>query len=195
MTLNRQDNPDQLYPGDVLETEAGARTWRIVKVKSRREKSLARFLALEGIGYFLPLLMQRQAGQRKNRFSLIPAFSGYLFVKASDHERHQALRSNHVARFIEARDQVRLIQELMQIRKVLSQDRQVYPYHFVNEGQRVRVVKGPLKGLEGKVVKKGSSYRLVLSVSELMQSVLVQIDADQVEPVPARGRAVLVNGQ
>ncbi|MFO7875691.1 MAG: transcription termination/antitermination NusG family protein [Desulfovermiculus sp.] len=193
MTLNRQDNPDQLFPADVLHTEIGARTWRIAKVKSRREKSLARFLARENIGYYLPLLMQRQAGQRKKRFSLIPVFSGYLFVKASDHERHQAMGSNHIASFIESRNQVRLVQELRQIHKALGQDTLVYPYHFIATGQKVRVVKGPLRGLEGKVIKKGSSYRLVLSISELMQSVLVQIDADQVEPVPERGRAVLGN--
>ena len=188
MTLAFQDNPEQLYPANGLEADITEKVWRIAKVKSRREKSLARFLAGQGIGYYLPMLSRPQSSQKRIRLSLLPVFSGYLFFMASDQERHIAFRSNHIARVIEVQDQSRLIRELRQIRQVLSLDTQVYPYHFISKGQQVRMVRGPLKGLEGIVVKKASRYRLVLSVSELMQSVLVEIDSEQVEPVLGQGR-------
>ncbi len=190
MTLAPQDNPEQLYPADGLETDNSEKVWRIAKVKSRREKSLARFLAGQGIGYYLPMLSRPQSSQKRKRLSLLPVFTGYLFFLASDQERHIAFRSNHIARVIEARDQSRLIRELGQIRRVLSLDAPVFPYHFISQGQKVRVIKGPLKGLVGIVVKKESRYRLVLSVSELMQSVVVKIDSEQVEPLLGQGRQI-----
>ena len=117
------------------------------------------------------------------RFSLMPLFNGYLFFKADEFERHTALRSNHIARIIEVGDEQKLIDELLQIQKVLSGNMLVYPYDFIHEGQRVRVKKGPLKDVEGWIVRKDRNSRLVLSVEAIMQSISVTIDADQVEPV------------
>ena len=49
----------------------------------------------------------------------------------------------------------------------------------------VQVTKGPLKGTCGRAVSQGSTYRLTLSVSAILQAVTVEIDACQVEPIPA----------
>ena len=191
MTLNKQDNPDQLYPPDILQAEDFERTWRIARVKSRREKALARFLAGEGIGYHLPMVYKQQSAKRGKRYSLVPVFSGYLFFKASNWERYRAMCSDYIATILETGDQIRLIQELAQINRALSLETPVYPYHFLTEGQMVRVIKGPLKGTCGRVVSKGGRYRLVLSVTAILQAVTVEIDAGQVEPIPDQGRTVI----
>lgn len=191
MTLNKQDNPDQLFPPDILHAEDSERTWRIARVKSRREKALARFLAGEGIGYHLPMVYKQQSAKRGKRFSLIPVFSGYLFFRASNLERYRTMCSDYIATILETGDQNRLAQELTQINRALSLETPVYPYHFLTKGQMVRVITGPLKGTCGRVVSKGSSYRLVLSVTAILQAVLVEIDAGNVEPIPDQGRTVM----
>jgi hypothetical protein len=53
----------------------------------------------------------------------------------------------------------------------------------------VRVTRGSLEGVEGVLVRKKSLYRLVLSVDMLAQSVAVEIDASDVEPVPTLAKA------
>ncbi|MDZ7760065.1 MAG: transcription termination/antitermination NusG family protein [Desulfovermiculus sp.] len=191
MTLNKQDNPEQLYPPDILQAGDPERPWRIAKVKSRREKALARYLAGEGIGYHLPMVYRQQSAKRGKRYSLIPVFSGYLFFRASDHERYRAMCSDYIATVLETGDQLRLARELAQINRALSLETPVYPYHFLTEGQMVRIIKGPLKGTCGRVVSKGSSYRLVLSVSAILQAVTVEIDAGNVEPIPDQDRTVM----
>ncbi len=181
MTLSPKDNPKQLYPEDLL-SDVDAQ-WRVAHVKSRREKALAHYLAKENIGYYLPMFQKKQANNRRQRFSLVPVFPGYLFFRANESQRYRAVCSNHIARIIDVYDIRQFLDELSQIRQTLSAGVPVYPYDFLNEGQQVRVKSGPLKDLEGIVVRKTNACRLVLSVTSIMQSVAVEIDADQVEPI------------
>lgn len=181
MTLSTNENPYQIYPEDVLsDVEA---QWRVAHVKSRREKALAHFLARENIGYYLPMFQKKQASSKRTRYSLVPLFSGYMFLRADEHERYRAICSNHIARIIDVYDIRQLLDELSQIRLTLSAGVPVYPYDFLNEGQQIRVKSGPLKDLEGIIVRKTNACRLVLSVTSIMQSVSVEIDSDQVEPI------------
>ena len=183
MTTSLDHLPEQLYPEDILYAASNGATWRVAQTKSRREKKLAHYLAEHAIGYYLPLLKRRQTGQKRNRYSFVPAFGNYVFIKASDNERHAIIRSHHVARMIEVLDQARLINELRQLQTALVMEEKVYPYDYIAQGQRVRVVEGPLRGIEGIVEKKKGGYRLILSVSSLFQAVAMDIDAQLVEPV------------
>jgi transcription antitermination factor NusG len=54
----------------------------------------------------------------------------------------------------------------------------------LREGRRVRVVNGPLMGMEGILLKtKPNKHRLVLSVDLLQESVSVEIDELDIEPI------------
>jgi transcription antitermination factor NusG len=53
---------------------------------------------------------------------------------------------------------------------------------LVKEGDMVRVVHGPLKGVVGRLMRKGAHARLVLSVDLIGQAVSVEIDAADVKP-------------
>ncbi|MCF8111701.1 MAG: hypothetical protein K9J85_09460 [Desulfobacteraceae bacterium] len=184
MTLAQSENPDALFPADLLDTDQPEKPWRIAHVKSRREKALAGFLAKKGIGYYLPMVTRKQRSRTNRlRYSLVPVFPGYIFLKADDNDRYTALRTNHIARFIEVPDPDTLVYELKQIRTALTGDLPVYPIDFLTVGQRVRVKKGPMKDVEGVIIRKDRHFRLVLSVTAIAQSISVELDADMVERI------------
>ena len=55
---------------------------------------------------------------------------------------------------------------------------------YLKEGMKVRVVNGPLIGVEGMLLKiQPQKHRLVLSVDLLKESVSVEIDESNVEPL------------
>jgi len=196
MTQSPAQIPQQIFPDDVLQAPVNGATWRVAHTKSRREKKLVDFLTAHGIAYYLPLFKRRQPGQKRSRYSFVPAFGNYVFVKATDSQRFEALRSNHIARFIEVRDQQRLVHELQQIQSALVLEERVYPYDYVSQGQQVRIMEGPFKGLEGVIAAKKSGYRLVLSVASIFQSVALDIDAEDVEPLgETAGKRFLTGGQ
>jgi transcription antitermination factor NusG len=50
-------------------------------------------------------------------------------------------------------------------------------------GQRVEIVAGPLRGIQGLLVQKKGRFRFVLQVDLIKQAVSVEIDASDVKPL------------
>ncbi len=183
MALTLDQNPDPIFPANILEEPINGTTWWVAHTKSRREKTLASFLSAKGIGYYLPLIKKRQASNKRERFSLMPLFSGYMFFKGNKVDRYEAFTSNQIARVIEVKDQDVLLNDLARTQKALSIGGPVYPYDFLAEGQKVKVMFGPMKGVEGIITDKNGHYRLVLNVTTISQSFAVNVEADMVEAV------------
>ena len=67
------------------------------------------------------------------------------------------------------------------IRRLVESDLQFDPCPLIREGMMVEVTHGPLKGVVGRLVRKGSHARLVLSVDLIGQAVSVEVDAADVK--------------
>jgi transcription antitermination factor NusG len=61
--------------------------------------------------------------------------------------------------------------------------RQAEPHPLLTVGQRVRIRSGALAGMEGVVVRKKNSLRVVLTMDLIMQSVAVEVDGEELEPL------------
>ena len=72
--------------------------------------------------------------------------------------------------------------EIEGIRQLVETDLQYDPCPLVREGMMVEVVHGPLVGVVGRLVRKGSHARLVLSVDLISQAVSVEVHAADVKP-------------
>ena len=59
---------------------------------------------------------------------------------------------------------------------------------MIREGMMVEVVHGPLKGVVGRLMRKGAHARLVLSVDLIGQAVSVEVDAADVRRTELSGR-------
>ena len=67
------------------------------------------------------------------------------------------------------------------------------PHPLLTVGQRVRIKSGALAGVEGIVIRKKSGFRVVLTLSLLMQSIAIEVDGDDVELVSASS-SLMVGG-
>jgi hypothetical protein len=59
------------------------------------------------------------------------------------------------------------------------------PYPLLTVGQRARIRAGALVGMEGVVVRKKNGFRVVLTLEHIMQSIAVEVAAEDLEPMPA----------
>ena len=116
---------------------------------------------------------------------MVPVFTGYLFFNATSPQRYQVMRTNRVAKTLYVSDQQQLVSQLRHIHQVLMSDTAFERVNGVRVGQWVRVVAGPLAGVEGCVVQKLGRTRLAISVDILGQSVLAEVDAELLEPAEA----------
>jgi transcription antitermination factor NusG len=102
---------------------------------------------------------------------------------ADGEQRHRAMATNHIARTLPVVDVAGLIGQLRQIDLALRSGEPIARSARLAAGDRVRVIAGPLSGLEGVVTRWRSAVRVMLNVEILGQSVSVEVDRDLVERV------------
>ena len=114
-------------------------------------------------------------------------FPGYLFVRATmEKERYIAiLKVRGIVRVLEA-GWTRLTpvpdEDIDAIQRLVDAEVPVFPHPHLQHGDRVRVIDGPLSGIEGIFVQdKPSRGRLVVSVDLLGRSVATEMDVNAVE--------------
>lgn len=180
--LRMQDNPPMIWPevGSVRDLEG---LWWVAHTKSRNEKALAHDLVAKDVGYFLPMSLKVQRRSRRTFRSLLPVFTGYLFFCGSESDRVELLKTNRVANLLEVADQEKLIRELARFDQALRAGAPLTPHKYIAKGRWVRVIAGPLLGLEGIVVAHRGDARLVLQIDMLGQAASVEIDIDMIEPI------------
>lgn len=159
--------------------------WFALGVTARHEKAVARILNQKGYETLLPLYVNRHDyGNRTREFEL-PLFPGYVFCRLDASVRLPVLTTPGVVQIVGAgRTPIPVDSgEILAIRTVVRARARMVPWPFWKTGQRGRVVRGPLSGIEGIVTTVKESVRMLLSVSLLQRSLLVELDADCVRPL------------
>ena len=176
--MKESDNPPLFWP-EVESIGEFRGIWWVAHTKSRNEKALAQDLIRKDISYFLPMSWSVRRIRKRTVRSLLPLFKGYLFFCGDEDQRVELLRTNRVANVIIVKDQERLLVELMQIEKALRTGAALSPHKYIKEGQKCRVIGGPLTDLQGIVVRapelKTESCEGMVSTKSTLRLVL-QVD-------------------
>lgn len=162
-------------------------SWYALHTRSNYEKITASFLEARGFEQFLPLYRPKKRTSGKAAENGIPLFPGYLFCRFDGRYRSPVLGALGVVSIVAFGGTAALISdsEIEAIRMALGSGRNIEPHPYLYEGQKIRVEKGPLQGLEGILVKK-LNWRIVISVQMLLRAVAVEIDPESVVPVDRR---------
>lgn len=175
-----------LFPDNLLLDYIAAQTegrWWAVYTKARQEKSLARQLVGLDVPFYLPLIPRvTNVGGRRIK-SLLPLFTGYLFVFGTDEQRLQTLATDRVAQMWSASDTNELTRDLQAVQTLIESGVPLTIEGRIEKGQRVRVKNGALEGLEGVVLSRRGDDRLLVSVQFLQQGVSIQIKDYLLEPI------------
>ena len=163
--------------------EPGHPHWYVVRTRSRAEKAVASQLTGRGIETFLPTVSRRRRWQDRHRVVQYPLFPGYCFTRIQRRERLQVLSCPLVVGILTFNGELVPVevQEIESIKTLVRSGVECEPHLSLSEGDRVMVNRGPLKGVVGRLVRRGRRSRLELSISTISQSVSVQVDADDVE--------------
>jgi transcription antitermination factor NusG len=163
--------------------------WWALYTRHQHEKTVADMLASKGFDVFLPLYESMRRWKDRNKLISLPLFPGYVFVRGGLTRKLQVVSTPGVHMILYRGEQVAVIPdaEIQAIRIAVTGHYRVEPHPFLKCGDRVRVIRGSLQGVEGILARKKNYIRLVLSVEMLAQSVAVEVNASDVEPVtPAR---------
>jgi transcription termination/antitermination protein NusG len=161
--------------------------WFAVSTRSRQEKTAATMLEAIGVQHFLPLRSELRQWSDRKQTTLVPLFSGYLFVcvNLSKDSTLEVLKVPGIVSFV--RNQIGPLpipeQQIEDIRTVLAAGARLSSQPHLKEGDRVRVVRGPLAGIEGILVRANSESRLLISIEMIRQSIGVSVLPEDVERI------------
>jgi transcription antitermination factor NusG len=173
---------------EIFETQTAVQTtarWYALVAKHQHESKLQSYLKAKGWETLLPTYRSQRRWSDRVKEIELPLFAGYVFCRFAAEERVYVEDTPGVVRIVgfggvatplEDRD-VREIQAMVASKANLS------PWPYLKAGDRVLVEKGPLKGLEGTLLRDGNHTRLIVGVELLQRSIAAEIDPGMVVPL------------
>jgi transcription antitermination factor NusG len=164
--------------------------WFAAYTTTRHEKAVAEHLSLRQIESFLPLYRTQRLWKNGCRMNVeLPLFPSYVFVRVSRRERVRVLEVPGILSMVSAGGKpVPLPESEVEALRSSIPFINCEPHPYLIVGERARVIAGSLAGMEGVLLRKKGILRVVLSLDLIMQSVAVEVDADNVEPVPSSAK-------
>jgi transcription antitermination factor NusG len=166
-------NPKMSYP------------WYAVQVRANHELTAADHLRGRGYTPFVPLYKRRTNWSDRIKVVDAALFPGYLFCRLNPQDRLPILSIPQVIQIIgNSRVPIPLDEvEIQSIQALVASGLPSQPWPYLRAGERVRIERGPLSGLEGTLLEVRGNRHLVLSVTLLQRSVAVEIEQTSVRSV------------
>jgi transcription antitermination factor NusG len=159
--------------------------WYAIYTRSRFEKKVQESLERAGYHVFLPMVKEKRLWSDRLKTVVIPLLPGYLFIKTAIPDLRQVLYYPGVVRIISCQGKPCEVRtsDINLLEMIVTHG---YPVeHSVKccVGDQVRVIRGPLKGWEGKVSRSHGPNKVMFQFESIGQVISVEVGAGEVERV------------
>jgi transcription antitermination factor NusG len=158
--------------------------WLVCHTKPRCEKKFAALMKAEKLEHYLPLVDSvRKYAQQTKKFTK-PLFPGYVFAQVPVERKARIYQQDLLARAIIVEDVPKFLRQLADVKAIVASGFELSVMPLLTKGRRVKIVGGPLHGLEGFVDNPSQPQGIVISVDVLRQGLLVKVPAENLQPLP-----------
>jgi transcription antitermination factor NusG len=166
------------------------RYWHAIYVRSRAEKKVLSQLEEIGVQAYLPLITQVKQWSDRRMKVQEPLFRSYVFVFSNEREYLTILNVYGVVRFVTFERKAVVVPEnqILAIKKFVEDYEHGEEFKMLNnedlkEGQLVRIITGPMKGLTGRLESIENKRHLIVFIEVVGQYIPVHISRAKVEPI------------
>jgi len=159
--------------------------WYAAYTSSNHEKRVAEHLGARAVEYFLPLYDSVRRWKDRRVTLQVSLFPNYIFVNIALRDRLRVLQIPGVINLVGVNGCPSVIraEEIRALRKGLAFGIRAEPYPYLTAGRHVRVVGGPLAGVEGVLLERKNRTRVVISLGTIRRSVAVEIGLKDIQPI------------
>ena len=163
----------------------GNARWYALRTKSRHEKLVRDRLTAQGIEPLLPTVKRLNQWKDRKKEVEVPLFSGYCFGRFAWEDRLAVQKTSGVVEIVGGGDRPEPIpdEEINALKTLMTSTLRYDSHPYLHEGMAVEVVRGPLQGVHGILLRKDKHHRLVISVHLIQQAAAVEIYDSDVVPV------------
>ena len=136
--------------------------WYAIYVKSRHEFKVAELLTRKGIKNTFPVIKKMKQWSDRKKVIKAPLFRGYVFVHIDlKHDKIHTLRTEGVVKFIGIKNEPSRIPEkqIAWLEIITDYNKGIKTEKTFQIGEKVKVIYGPFKGLEGTEKQDRNSSR------------------------------------
>jgi transcriptional antiterminator RfaH len=155
--------------------------WFVAHTRPRCEKKLVQYCSREKLETTLPCFRAVHKYLGKTVAFDKPLFPGYVFLRLAHEQRQRAYQSDYVANLLEVHDQELFFQQLGNILCALETGLEIRLAPEIGVGKRVRIVRGPLRSMEGWVEQRYGMSTVLLRLDFISQAAAVKVEADDLE--------------
>jgi len=168
-----------------LPVECGQPQWYAAYTSANHEKRVAEQLIVRDVEHFLPVYESVRRWKDRRVKLQMPLFPGYMFVRLMLRDRLRILQIPSVVRLVGFNGIPAPLpdQDIESLRGALRQQLRAQPHPYLTIGKRVRILRGPLEGKEGILVRRKANLRVILSIDLIARSIVVDVDALDVEAI------------
>jgi len=166
--------------------ELTAARWFAVYTNSRHEKRISQHFTQRQIEHYLPLYSSERKWRDGSRVTLdLPLFPGYIFVHIRKAERASVLSVPGALAVVGGTggEPAALADSAIEALRAGLSEGKLEPHPLLRVGQAARVRSGAFAGMQGIVVRKKNGFRVVITLEQIMQSIAVEIDERDLEPI------------
>jgi transcriptional antiterminator NusG len=169
------------------ETLAGSTTarWYALTVRHQHERRTAVALGWKGLETLVPCYPSSHRWSDRIKEVEIPLFAGYVFCRFELREKLRVLNTPGVAKIVAFSGAPAPLpdEEIAGIQAALQSRLPLWPWQYLHAGDQVRIERGPLRGVQGTLLREPEGLRLVIGVELLRRAVAVELDPAVIAPL------------
>jgi transcription termination/antitermination protein NusG len=162
--------------------------WYALTVKHQHEQAIEGMLRYKDFETLAPVYRISKQWSDRNKQLEKPLFAGYVFCRFSVADKVEVSNTPGVGRIVGFGGYPVPIpdEEVVAIQLATQSGLPFRPWPRLQPGGRVRVERGPLRGMEGVFVREKDAWTFVIGVELLQRWVAVEMDPEFVTPLETR---------
>jgi transcriptional antiterminator RfaH len=158
--------------------------WFACHTKPRCEKKFAALLTAERFSHYLALVLSVRRYRDQTKKFTKPLFPSYVFAEIPPERKARVYQQDLLVRAIWVEDQARLLRQIEDVKAIVASGLELSLHPLLHKGTRVKVVGGPLHGIEGVVDDPANPKGVVVAVDVLQQGLLVRMPMANLQILP-----------
>jgi transcription antitermination factor NusG len=159
--------------------------WYALTVRHQHERTAQAALGAKRFETLVPLYRAQSQWSDREKLLDLPLFSGYVFCRFPFDERVTVLNTPGVRGVVGFGGKAAAVDEseIGAIEQLARAGVRLSPWPYLKPGDRVRIERGPLRGMSGTLIQERDAFRLVINVELLQRSIAAEIAPDAIVPI------------
>ena len=169
------------------------KNWIAVYTKSRHEQIVVNELNKKNIESYCPMFKERRQWSDRKKWVHFPLFRSYVFANIEINENIYVLQTIGVNKIVKFQEKISIIpdQVIDNIKNIIEGGYNVEQTDYFIKGDEVRVVSGPLKGLDGVVLDLRGANKIIIKIESIQQAFSVEISSSLIKSKKKNASSIL----